>query len=64
VRHVVCACVQVTCWDCGKRVGIIPAVDDHANGVIHKICALCYNKWRRYLKDGGPQSSVFKTVVS
>lgn len=52
------------CWDCRKRKGIIDAVDDHRTGVIHKICTLCANKWRRYLKGGGPQSQDFAVVVT
>lgn len=50
------------CWDCAQRRGTIPAVEDHKNGLVYKICTLCHHKWRRYLKGGGP-SEGFTVVI-
>jgi hypothetical protein len=54
----------MTCWDCGKRRGIHPAVDDHVSGIVGLLCQLCLNRWRRYLKGGGPKDGTFVAVVN
>lgn len=42
----------MSCWDCGVRVGTVPAVQDHRTpGVvtIHKVCVRCANRWRPFM---------------
>lgn len=42
----------MTCWDCGKRVGTVDALDDRRSGasVILKICTICANRWRPFMQ--------------
>ncbi len=37
----------MTCFDCGQRVGVHPAV--YQNGTVLKVCQLCWNKWQPFM---------------
>jgi hypothetical protein len=55
------------CWDCQQRKGVIDAVDDRRSGtsVVYKLCTLCTNRWRRYMRkkaDYVPNSEEWTTA--
>jgi hypothetical protein len=46
----------MVCWDCGKRKGLVPAVEDRRTGtsLVYLICVICVNRWRPFLKKDTP----------
>jgi hypothetical protein len=43
-----------SCWDCGKRVGVVPALWlKEPEDKILRICVRCYNRWRPFMHPDG-----------